>query len=160
YRSSLVAGVLRAVVEAAGAGASVLGLCEKGDALIMEETGKIFKKEKDMKKGIAFPTSISVNNCVCHFSPLKSDQDYILKDGDLVKIDLGVHVDGFIANVAHSFVIDASKENPVSGRKADVIKAAHLCAEAALRLVKPGNQNTQVTDAWNKIAHSFHCAPI
>ncbi|NXN32369.1 PA2G4 protein, partial [Nycticryphes semicollaris] len=128
--------------------------------MIMEETGKIFKKEKEMKKGIAFPTSISVNNCVCHFSPLKSDQDYILKDGDLVKIDLGVHVDGFIANVAHSFVIDASKENPVSGRKADVIKAAHLCAEAALRLVKPGNQNTQVTDAWNKIAHSFHCTPI
>lgn len=32
------------------------------------------------------------------------------------------------------------QENPVSGRKADVIKAAHLCAEAALRLVKPGNQ--------------------
>ena len=28
----------------------------------------------------------------------------------------------------------------VTGRKADVIKAAHLCAEAALRLVKPGNQ--------------------
>lgn len=36
--------------------------------------------------GIAFPTSISVNNCVCHFSPLKSDQDYILKEGDLVKM--------------------------------------------------------------------------
>lgn len=87
--------------------------------------------------------------------------------------DLGVHVDGFIANVAHSFVVGASKvraffktllqsqfcvlslehsfksssccvlflqENPITGRKADVIKAAHLCAEAALRLVKPGNQ--------------------
>ncbi|NXU96690.1 PA2G4 protein, partial [Cettia cetti] len=155
-----ISGVLRAVVEAATPGASVLCLCEKGDAMIMEETGKIFKKEKEMKKGIAFPTSISVNNCVCHFSPLKSDQDYILKDGDLVKIDLGVHVDGFIANVAHSFVLGASKENPVSGRKADVIKAAHLCAEAALRLVKPGNQNTQVTEAWNKIAHAFHCTPI
>lgn len=148
------------MVEAAAPGASVLCLCEKGDAMIMEETGKIFKKEKEMKKGIAFPTSISVNNCVCHFSPLKSDQDYILKDGDLVKIDLGVHVDGFIANVAHTFVLGASKENPVSGRKADVIKAAHLCAEAALRLVKPGNQNTQVTEAWNKIAHAFHCTPI
>ena len=48
----------------------------------------------------------------------------------------------------------------VTGRKADVIKAAHLCAEAALRLVKPGNQNTQVTEAWNKVAHSFNCTPI
>lgn len=32
------------------------------------------------------------------------------------------------------------QDNPVTGRKADVLKAAHLCAEAALRLVKPGNQ--------------------
>nr|XP_019942624.1 PREDICTED: proliferation-associated protein 2G4 isoform X1 [Paralichthys olivaceus] len=151
---------LRLVVEAATPGVSVLSLCEKGDAYIMAETGKVFKKEKDMKKGIAFPTSVSVNNCVCHFSPLKSDSDYTLKDGDLVKIDLGVHVDGFIANVAHSFVVGASKENPITGRKADVIKAAHLCAEAALRLVKPGNQNSQVTEAWNKIAQSFKCSPI
>ncbi|XP_046880556.1 proliferation-associated protein 2G4a [Hypomesus transpacificus] len=151
---------LRMVMEAATVGVSVLSLCVKGDAHIMAETGKVFKKEKDIKKGIAFPTSVSVNNCVCHFSPLKSDPDYTLKDGDLVKIDLGVHIDGFIANVAHSFVIGATKETPVTGRKADVIKAAHLCAEAALRLVKPGNQNSQVTEAWNKIAQSFKCSPI
>uniref|UniRef100_A0AAQ5X737 Peptidase M24 domain-containing protein n=1 Tax=Amphiprion ocellaris TaxID=80972 RepID=A0AAQ5X737_AMPOC len=131
---------LKTVVGAATAGVSVLSLCEKGDAFIATETGKIFKKEKDMKKGIAFPTCVSVNNCVCHHSPLKSDPDVILKDGDLVKIDLGVHVDGFISNVAHSFIVGVTKENPLTGRKADVIKAAHLCAEAALRLVKPGNQ--------------------
>uniref|UniRef100_A0A671VTE6 Proliferation-associated 2G4, b n=1 Tax=Sparus aurata TaxID=8175 RepID=A0A671VTE6_SPAAU len=151
---------LKTIVGAAMAGVSVLSLCEKGDAFITVETGKIFKKEKDMKKGIAFPTCVSVNNCVCHHSPLKSDPDVILKDGDLVKIDLGVHVDGFISNVAHSFVVGVTKDNPLTGRKADVIKAAHLCAEAALRLVKPGNQNTQVTEAWNKIAKSFKCTPI
>lgn len=38
-------------MDAAESGVSVLSLCEKGDAMIMEETGKIFKKEKDMKKG-------------------------------------------------------------------------------------------------------------
>ncbi|KAG7257303.1 hypothetical protein CRUP_031805 [Coryphaenoides rupestris] len=129
-------------------------------SFISTETGKVFKKEKDMKKGIAFPTSVSVNNCVCHFSPLRSDADIILKDGDLVKIDLGVHVDGFISNVAHSFVVGVTKDAPLTGRKADVLRAAHLCAEAALRLVKPGNQNSQVTDAWNKIAKSFKCSPI
>ncbi|CAL8319848.1 unnamed protein product [Merluccius merluccius] len=151
---------LKVVVDAATAGVSVLSLCEKGDAFISTETGKVFKKEKEMKKGIAFPTSVSVNNCVCHFSPLRSDADIILKDGDLVKIDLGVHVDGFISNVAHSFVVGVTKEAPLQGRKADVLRAAHLCAEAALRLVKPGNQNSQVTDAWNKIAKSFKCSPI
>ncbi|KAJ0047324.1 hypothetical protein NL108_001620, partial [Boleophthalmus pectinirostris] len=151
---------LKLVFEAATPGVSVLSLCEKGDAFIMQEAGKIFKREKEMKKGIAFPTCVSINNCVCHYSPLKSDPDVILKDGDLVKIDLGVHVDGFISNVAHTFVVGVTKENPVTGRKADVIKAAHLCAEAALRLVKPGNQNTQVTEAWNKISKSFKCSPI
>ncbi|KAF7664561.1 hypothetical protein LDENG_00172680 [Lucifuga dentata] len=151
---------LKTVVEAATAGASVLSLCEKGDAFIMTETSKVFKKEKEMKKGIAFPTCVSVNNCVCHHSPLKNDPDIILKDGDLVKIDLGVHVDGFISNVAHSFVVGVTKESPLTGRKADVIRAAHLCAEAALRLVKPGNQNMQVTEAWNKIAKSFKCTPV
>nr|AAC34392.1 PAS1 [Takifugu rubripes] len=151
---------LKMVVEAAVAGTSVLSLCEKGDTYIMEEIGKIFKKEKEMKKGIAFPTCVSVNNCVCHFSPVKSDPNVILKDGDLVKIDLGVHVDGFISNVAHSLIVGVTKDNPQTGRKADLMMAAHLCAEAALRLVKPGNQNTQVTEAWNKIAKSFKCAPI
>lgn len=50
-------GVLRSLVEASCSGVSVLSLCEKGDAMIMEETGKIFKKEKEMKKGkkINFP---------------------------------------------------------------------------------------------------------
>uniref|UniRef100_A0AAZ3RCL4 Peptidase M24 domain-containing protein n=1 Tax=Oncorhynchus tshawytscha TaxID=74940 RepID=A0AAZ3RCL4_ONCTS len=148
---------LKAVVEAARAGVTVVSLCETGDAFIMAETGKVFRKEKDLKKGIAFPTSVSVNNCVCHFSPLKSDPEITLKDGDLIKIDLGVHVDGFISNLAHSFVVG---DAPLTGRKADVIKAAHLCAEAALRLVKPGNQNSQVTEAWNKIAKSFKCSAI
>lgn len=38
-------------MEAAKAGISVLSLCEVGDAYIMTETGKVFKKEKEMKKG-------------------------------------------------------------------------------------------------------------
>lgn len=42
---------LRLVVDLASPGASVLSLCEKGDVYIMAETGKVFKKEKEMKKG-------------------------------------------------------------------------------------------------------------
>lgn len=67
-------------------GASVLSICEFGDAQLLEETSKVFKKEKDIKKGIAFPTCISINNCVCHFSPLKSDKEVLLKNGDMVKM--------------------------------------------------------------------------
>ena len=51
--------------------------------------------------GVAFPTCISVNNVICHYTPLLSEPDTCLQDGDLVKMDLGAHIDGFIAVVAH-----------------------------------------------------------
>lgn len=51
---------LRLVVESASSGASVLGLCEKGDAYIMAETGKVFKKEKEMKKGRTKKTLVNL----------------------------------------------------------------------------------------------------
>lgn len=47
------------------AGVSVLSLCEKGDAYIAAETGKIFKKEKEMKKGHRVA---SLNSSVVVFS--------------------------------------------------------------------------------------------
>ena len=103
--------------------------------MLVEETGKAFKKDKKVQKGkglnikhnfrnekaigmisskalnyiqyiiftgIAFPCCISVNNAICHYSPLTHDADTILKEGDLAKIDLGAHIDGFIAVVAHT----------------------------------------------------------
>ena len=54
--------------------------------------------------------------------------------------DLGAHIDGFCAVAAHTIVVGASESNKVTGRKADVIMAAHLAAETALRLVKPGTE--------------------
>ena len=82
--------------------------------MITERTGSVFKKEKEITKGIGFPTCISVNNVIAHFSPLMSEPDVVLVDGDMVKVDLGVHIDGFIACVGHSVVVGATKENKVS----------------------------------------------
>lgn len=98
----------------------------------------MFKKEKEIKKGIAFPTCLSVNNCICHFSPTKNDPDYELKEGDVVKIDLGAHIDGFIAVAAHTVVAKSDAEAKVKGRAADVILATYWASQAALRLLKPG----------------------
>lgn len=61
----------------------------------------------------------------------------------MVKLDLGAHIDGFIAVVAHTVVIGSSKDNKIKGRAADAVMAAHLASEAALRLVKPGNEVRQ-----------------
>jgi len=158
--AQLVNEIMQTLVKEGKAGTKVLSLCEMGDALLLEKTTKVFKKEKEMKKGIAFPTCVSVNNCICHFSPLKSDPELELKDGDLVKIDLGAHIDGFAAVLAHTFVVGATKDNKVTGRKADVVMAAHMAAEAAIRLVKPGGENDKVTDAVQKVAESYKCKPI
>ncbi|UYV66099.1 PA2G4 [Cordylochernes scorpioides] len=153
-------GVLSQIIAQCLPGTSVVSLCELGDKLLQEETDKVFKKEKEIKKGISFPTCLSVNNCICHYSPLKSESDYTLKDGDMVKIDMGTHIDGFIAVVAQTLVVGASKENPVTGRKADLIRAAYTAAEAALRLVKPGLDNLTVTDTIQRVAEDYKCKPI
>ena len=47
----LFAEILRQVVEGCVVGANVMELCEKGDTLILEETSKVYKKEKEMRKG-------------------------------------------------------------------------------------------------------------
>ncbi|XP_046650677.1 proliferation-associated protein 2G4-like [Daphnia pulicaria] len=152
--------VIQGVIAQCVAGASVRELCTLGDKLLLEETVKVFKKEKELKKGIAFPTCVSVNNCVCHFSPLASDTDVELKDGDVVKIDLGAHVDGFIASVAHTVVVGSSPSTKITGRKADILLAAHYASEAALRLMKPGTENQAVTSVVQTIAESYKCKPI
>lgn len=50
---------------------------------------------------------------------------------------MGCHIDGFIAVVAHTHVV---QEGLVNDRKADVIAAANTAAEVALRLVRPGKK--------------------
>ena len=47
-------GVLQKIIESAIPGATVCTLCQLGDDLIKEETSKVFKKGKDMKKGNFF----------------------------------------------------------------------------------------------------------
>lgn len=158
--SEIVNKALAAVVEKAVVDASVIELCELGDSIIIGETSNVFKKEKEMRRGIAFPTSISINNCICHYSPSKSDPDIKLKHGDLIKIDMGGHIDGFIAVVAHSLIVGATKENPVTGPAANVLHAAYQAASVALRLVVPGGENDVVTETVQKVAESYKCKPV
>lgn len=58
----------------------------EGDRLIEMYASNTFKKVKMGEKGIGFPTCVSVNNCVGHFSPLPEDPNVVLKAGDVVKM--------------------------------------------------------------------------
>ncbi|XP_065206445.1 proliferation-associated protein 2G4 [Planococcus citri] len=152
--------VLKKVIEKCVDGASCREISDFGDELIAEECTKVFKKEKEMKRGIAFPTCVSANNCICHFSPIKSEPDYILKNEDVVKIDLGAHIDGFIAVVAHTIIVGASPTEKITGRKADVFLAAYHASQAALRLLKPKADTYTITDTVQKVCKEYDCKPI
>lgn len=81
----------------------------------------------------------------------------------MVKISLGAHIDGFAGILADTIVVPESEGGEtaeVTGRKADVLMAAWLASEAAIRLVKPGVKNYAVTEAVGKIADAFGCKPL
>lgn len=84
----------------------------------------------------------------------------------MVKIDLGVHIDGFIVLTAHTCLVgldlnDAAVAAAVaSGPRAAVINAAYTAAEVASRMIKAGNTNTMVTNAIKQIANMYDVRPI
>jgi len=155
--------VLAKVMAACVPGVKAVELCQLGDDAIEELVGKIYNgKAKDGKKidkGIAFPTCISPTACVGHYSPLASEDTVEIKEGDLVKIDLGVHVDGYIAVVAHTLLCTAGSD-PATGRKADVVMAAWTAAEAAQRMVKDGASNNEITKVIAQVAEAYKCNPV
>ncbi|BFZ60467.1 hypothetical protein YB2330_001503 [Saitoella coloradoensis] len=156
--SDIAARVLVQVKELCKDGANVLEVCKKGDELLEAEIAKIYKG-KAIAKGIAFPTAISPNHVVCHFSPLSSDPEssLTLKEGDLVKISLGAQIDGYAGVLADTYVVGGAE---VEGKKADVLLAAHLASEAAIRMIKVGGKNWEITNAVDKIAKAFGCTPV
>ncbi|KAI5584573.1 hypothetical protein BDE02_06G090500 [Populus trichocarpa] len=156
YKSAaeIVNKALQLVISECKPKAKIVDICEKGDSFIREQTGNMYKNvKKKIERGVAFPTCVSVNNTICHFSPLASDES-VLEEGDIVKIDLGCHIDGFIAVVGHTHALQSG---PVTGRAADVIAAANTAAEVALRLVRPGKKNKDVTEAIQKVAAAYDC---
>lgn len=94
------------------AGDDISTICAQGNLFMIDKIKATMtgKKHKKIEKGIAFPTCISVNNVCGHFSPLK-DESYALKNGDIAKIDLGVHIDGYIAQGARTVGIGKMEGN-------------------------------------------------
>ncbi|KAF7374821.1 Proliferation-associated protein 1 [Mycena sanguinolenta] len=163
--AEIVHNVMKKLIEMSVEGAKVIDLCVEGDKLIEAGTSAVYNKSvKGVKvnKGLGFPTCVSVNNTVAHFSPLASDpqSSQVLAKDDMVKLHVGAQIDGFAAISAETIVVGATPENPVTGRRADVLKAAWHAAEIAMRTVKVGNKNWAVTDVVGKTASAWDCKPV
>lgn len=113
------------------------------------------KKTKKLERGISFPTCLSINEVAGNFSPL-ADESTALKAGDLVKIELGCHIDGYLANAAHTIVVGGKSE----GRQADVIQAAYNSFQAAIRSFKVGGLNQDVTQNIASICEAYEVQPV
>ncbi|CED82908.1 Metallopeptidase [Phaffia rhodozyma] len=160
--STILASVIAKLIPQIEEGKAIIDLCNEGDRLIEEGVAAVYnKKGVKISKGIAFPTSLSVNNVVSHFSPLVSDTGVpVLAKGDVVKVQLGAQIDGYASIHAETLVVGATDASPVEDRKADAIEAAYQAAQAAMRLIKVGGKGYDVTEGVQKVAKEFKVLPV
>lgn len=69
-------------------GMTMTEICE-----LIENGTRTLVEAKGFESGIAFPTGCSLNHCAAHYTPNAGDK-IVLQQGDVCKIDFGVHVNG------------------------------------------------------------------
>jgi methionyl aminopeptidase len=119
YRTagSLAARILREGAQGIRVGASYLELVES-----------IESRVKDEGAALAFPLNLSLNEDAAHDTASWGDERIFAK-GDVAKLDLGVQIDGYIADTATTVDL---------GNNTLLLDASSGALEAAIRAVKPG----------------------
>lgn len=104
-----------------------------------------------LKRGAepAFPVNIGINEITAHYTPTFNDLREI-KPGDLVKIDIGIHVDGYIADMAFTY---CSEKNPL-------IEAVEKALDSGLKLIKPGILVSEISEAIENAIKDQGFGPI
>jgi methionyl aminopeptidase len=92
---------------------------------------------------IAFPCNVDINQVAAHYAPPIGDQT-IIQQGQVVKVDIGVHVDGYIADTAVTVCLD-----PALG---PMVKAAEEALAVAVKMVKAG---VRASDIGATIEHTI-----
>ncbi|WP_461866178.1 type II methionyl aminopeptidase [Thermococcus sp.] len=83
----------------------------------------------------AFPCNLSINEIAAHYTPYKGDKT-VLSEGDYIKIDLGVHVDGYIADTALTVRVGMDED--------DLMEASREALENAIATVRSGIQIREI----------------
>ena len=99
-------------------GKSVYDICEEVESEI-----------KKRGAGCAFPVNASINEIAAHYTAEPNDP-ITIKDTDLVKIDLGAQINGYIADTAVTVCYDAQFDG--------LVQAAEEALENAMSMVKTG----------------------
>ncbi len=124
--------ILEQLVEFAGVGVSLLDIDKKADELIAVSGGTASFKTV---KGYKWATCECVNDVVVHGIPTS----YILVDGDVLTIDIGLVYKGFHTDTAWTKIV-YSPESIVDGKKEKFLNTGKLALERAIEQVKVGNR--------------------
>lgn len=121
-------------------GVPILELCSKVEETIRAKGGRL-----------AFPCNVCVNEVAAHYSSPIGDVRTILP-GALVKVDLGVHVDGYIADTATTVNLNPGLDAMVRG----VEEALNRAIEA----VRPGVRTGDIGGAIEKAIEGYGFRPV
>jgi len=93
-----------------------------------------------------------LNEVAAHYSP-KSYDKMIFNKGDLIKLDVGSHVDGYIADVAMTIEIRSNNHS-------NLIKSSNEALEKAIEIIKPGIEVTEIGNIIESTIKSYNFVPI
>ncbi|MEM1525625.1 MAG: type II methionyl aminopeptidase [Ignisphaera sp.] len=109
------------------------------------------RRIRDLNGEIAFPVNISVNSVAAHYTPIPNDLQ-VLSEDSVVKIDIGVHVAGCIADTATTIAL--------SDKYRLLTEAVKHALEKALTFVAPGRRFSEVGNVIEKIIKDYGFKPI
>ena len=106
----------------------------KVDVSLLEVAEKIEAKIVELDGKPAFPVNLSINHIAAHYTPFPGDTLRFVQ-GDLVKIDVGAHVNGAIGDTAATIDLGNNKE---------LVKASEEALNSAIKIFKPGTKFREI----------------
>jgi len=125
-------------------------IIKKGDSLL-EIAEKIESKIIELGGKPAFPVNLSIDEIAAHYTP--SYDDKRTAQG-LIKIDLGVHIDGWVADTAFSLDLENNPENK------RLIQASEKALEEAIKISTSETSLNKIGETIQKNIDSFKFLPI
>lgn len=122
------------------AGSGILDVAEKVEAEIVRRGGQP-----------AFPTGIGVNDVTAHYAP-QEDEKGVIRESDVVKIDWGVHIEGYVADTSMTIT-----ENP---QYQSLLEATERALQAAIDVVKRDRRIGEIGRAIDTTARREGFRPI
>jgi methionyl aminopeptidase len=124
----------------------------KPGARFIDVATAVEKKIKGDGGGLAFPVNIARNSLAAHYSP-RHDDPLTFKKGDVVKLDVGSHVDGFIADTAITIEIETHQFD-------SMIKASSEALDKAIHALTTKTQLVEIGEIIENTITSFGYRPI